>query len=59
MAKKKEYSPYIACLNCGAQIRFTIPNGVTIDKYRRGKICLCCGCRMDGEEIVDDLENGR
>lgn len=50
MDKEEYYEVLIGCYNCRKEEMVSIPKGITVGKYRDGKICGCCGCKIGGEK---------
>ncbi len=53
MDKKKAYSNFTECRNCGINHKFEIPMGATVQNspLAPGVLCTHCGCRLDGKPM--------
>jgi hypothetical protein len=44
----------ICCTNCGEEVVFKVPRGITGLEYSRNLVCIACGCKYDADCDFDE-----
>jgi hypothetical protein len=48
------YDWCITCTNCGEEVTFQVPKGITGIEYSTNLVCIACGCKYDANCDFED-----